>query len=62
MMGSRNLSVFVYPALQAVAVESQLTPLFLHFLQLLLQLLDFFLREKRVHYSHNKRTFKGPTA
>lgn len=37
----------VYPALEAVAVEPQLIPLFLHLLQLLLQLLDLFLRGKR---------------
>lgn len=37
------LCLCVYPALEAVAVESQLVPLFLHLLQLLLQLLDLFL-------------------
>lgn len=42
-----HLFLCVYPALQAVAVESQLIPLFLHLLQLLLQLLDLFLGGKK---------------
>lgn len=35
----------IYPALQAVAVESQLVTLLLHLLEFALQLLDLFLQQ-----------------
>lgn len=40
------MRVIVYPALQTVAVESQLVSLFLHLLQLLFELLDLLLQGK----------------
>ena len=54
--------MYVYPALKAVAVESQLVPLFLHLLQLLLQVLDLFLRGRRQRMLMTDRHDGGDTA